>query len=163
MPHGLFYVYGVRRKGKKLPVDPYTHETVPGWIYETHWRVHSGQEKLRNMASVVEFIKRKLSEKPELIDADIVYAEYDSGTNTLIIQFKGSPFALSTLIAALPAILSLAGIIVTLVGVYSVVSAVPGWAWALLLVGLLLSGLLPTVIDMIRSAIGGAAGHEKSG
>jgi len=53
------------------------------------------------------------------------------------------------------AILALLGIVMVLVSVYGVISAIPGWAWALLAVGGVIILLGPTIAKAVT------AGYER--
>jgi len=68
---------------------------------------------------------------------------------TIDLQLIGSPFAWVALIAALPAILALLGIVMILVSIYTVLAAIPSWAWATLATGVALLLLGPTIAKTI--------------
>jgi hypothetical protein len=67
------------------------------------------------------------------------------------VQLEGSPFAWAALIAFIPTILAILGVSVILVSVYSVVSAIPSWAWALLIVGVGLIFIGPTISKSLKA------------
>ena len=56
----------------------------------------------------------------------------ESYNQTIRLQITGSPFVWTALLVALPGILGLLGIALTLVSIYNVIGSVPSWAWALL-------------------------------
>jgi small-conductance mechanosensitive channel len=79
--------------------------------------------------------------------AKVTWVRIEDGTIEL--QLVGSPFAWVALIAALPAILGLLGIVMILVSIYTVLSAIPSWAWATLATGVALLLLGPSIGKMV--------------
>ena len=61
------------------------------------------------------------------------------------IQLEGSPFAWALLIPWIPSILTLFGLTLIGIAVYTVLAAIPSWAWGVLAVGILSILLAPTV------------------
>jgi hypothetical protein len=53
----------------------------------------------------------------------------------IIMQIRGSPFAWAALIAWLPIILSLVGIVLIGISIWQIMAAMPAWVWILLIVG----------------------------
>lgn len=101
-------------------------ESAPEKIYQL--RIET--EGVMNEEEVTRLLVEKLYSK---FRAKITWIRIDG--NTIDLQLVGSPFAWGLLLLFIPSILAIAGIGVVLVAVFSVVSAVPGWAWAVLAVG----------------------------
>jgi len=74
------------------------------------------------------------------------------------IQLIGSPFVWGALLAFLPTILAMLGIVVVLISLYSVLAAIPGWAWGLLVVGVGMILLGPKLAE----SVSGGFGREKA-
>ena len=115
-------------------------ESVIGQTYEAHVRTQSllglGGASKENIANIIiqELPKRVPGLKLNWIEVE----------DTMIkIQFIGSPFAWTVFLAALPSILQLVGITVSLIGIYLVWSKIPGWTLGVLLIGLSLLYLAP--------------------
>jgi len=64
------------------------------------------------------------------------------------IQIAGSPMAWALLIPLIPTILSVVGVVVTLIAVYMIFTGIPGWALGLLAIGLLFLTVVPTLIKL---------------
>ena len=56
--------------------------------------------------------------------------------------------AWAALIPLVPTILSVLGVVVTLVAVYVIFGGVPGWAFGLLAIGILFLTIVPTLIKL---------------
>ena len=115
-------------------------ESVIGQTYEAHVRTQSllglGGASKENIANIIirELPKRVPGLKLNWIEV---------GDTMIKLQFIGSPFAWSLFLAALPSILQLVGITVSLIGVYLVWSKIPSWTLGVLLLGLALLYLAP--------------------
>jgi len=55
--------------------------------------------------------------------------------NVIRLQIMGSPFSWAALLAWLPTILALIGLVMVGVSVWQVIATVPSWVWALLVIG----------------------------
>jgi len=102
-------------------------DSVPGKVY--HLTIET--KGIANEEEVARVLIAKLYEK---FRAKVVWIRIADGIIDL--QLIGSPFAWFALLAWLPTILAMFGIIVVLVSLYSVLTAIPGWAWGLLAVGI---------------------------
>lgn len=79
--------------------------------------------------------------------AKVTWVHIENGV--MEVQLIGSPFAWAALIAALPVILGLLGIVLILVSIYAVLSSIPSWAWATLATGVMLLLLGPTIAGVV--------------
>lgn len=111
-------------------------ESVPEKIYELHIKT----DGVSNAEEVVTLLAEKLYNE---FKAKAIWAEVDGAEIKL--QIIGSPFVWALLIPFIPAILALLGITTILISVYSVFAAIPGWAWGLLVVGVVLIFAGPTI------------------
>ena len=123
---------------EEIPRDMQT-DSVPGKCYHLHIET-KGIYKEKEVALVLtnELYKR--------FKADVVWMRIDHGV--IDIQLYGSPFAWAALIAFLPAILGLLGVTFIISSVWSVISAIPGYAWALLGVGIVTLYFAPKIGGM---------------
>ena len=112
-------------------------ESVPEKVYELHIETAG----IPNPREAVMLLAEKLYDK---FKAKVVWAEVVNYAK-IKIQVIGSPFAWALLIPFIPSILNLLAISVILISVYSVIAAIPGWAWALLAVGVVVLLVGPTV------------------
>jgi hypothetical protein len=83
--------------------------------------------------------------------ADVVWMRIENGT--IDMQLMGSPFIWTLLLGFIPSLLLVLAIIFVSTGVWSVVSSIPSWAWALLAVG----GILIFVGPKIGKSLTGAS------
>ena len=102
-------------------------DSVPGKVY--HLTIET-----KGIANEEEVAKTLVSELYSKFKAQVIWIRIYNGVIDL--QLIGSPFAWFALLAWLPTILAMFGIIVVLVSLYSVLTAIPGWAWGLLAVGI---------------------------
>jgi len=66
------------------------------------------------------------------------------------IQVEGSPFAWSAVLPWISPAMSLIGVVVILVALYSVIAAIPSWAWGLLVLGIGLLFFSPYVGEVLE-------------
>lgn len=121
--------FGRRVEGKlvAIPKDMLT-ESVPDAVYEVH-------VKTEGIPNPEECAKHLVKELPAKVKGlKIIWIGFEG--DTIKMQIVGSPFAWSLLLFLLPTILAIIGIVMVLVSVYSVITAIPTWAWALLLIGI---------------------------
>jgi len=111
-------------------------ESVRGRVYHLHIET-KGITDEREAAFILAL------ELERRFKAKVVWIRVENGT--IETQITGSPFAWGALIGALPEIFGLIGVILLLVSLWTVVSAVPPWAWATLAVGVVLLLLGPTI------------------
>jgi len=134
----------LRRKGKLrlgklvyLPKAVLT-ESVPGRLYEIHIRA----ERPVPEARVVERLWTELPRRVRRLEVTACEADKQE----IILQIKGSPFPWAAVLAALPAILAVLGIVILFIAVFVVMAHVPGWAYALVAAGLLALFVLPRYV-----------------
>jgi hypothetical protein len=101
-------------------------DSVPGKVY--HLTIET-----KGIANEEEVVKTLVTELYNNFKAQVIWIRIVDGVIDL--QLIGSPFAWVALIAFLPTILAMLGIVVVLISLYSVLAAIPGWAWGLLAVG----------------------------
>lgn len=120
--------------------------SVPGKVY--HLTI-----KTKGVSNEKEVAKTLIAGLYEKFKAKVIWMRIKD--DIIDIQLIGSPFAWLALLAWLPAILTALGIVMILISVYSVVSAIPGWAWALLAVGVGIIFFGPKVAESVTG------GYEK--
>lgn len=111
-------------------------DSVPGVIYTLLIRT----EGISDARSVINTLIPALEEK---FNAKTTYISV--GDRDMILQIEGSPFVWSLLIPFIPSILALIGIVVAFVSVWSVITAIPNWVYALAAIGVGLIFIGPTV------------------
>lgn len=125
-------------------------ESVIGQTYEAHVKTQGllglGGASKENIANIImqELPKRVPGLKLNWIEVD----------DTMIkLQFIGSPFAWVIFLTALPAILELIGVTVTVMAIFLIWSKIPRWMLGLLLFGVALvyfgPGLGKTIITLL--------------
>jgi len=123
----MVFKMGVRKLGNLLNIpEEMLGESVIGAVYEVQIKTKgiSNPQQIANLIS---------SELPKKVSSTIKYIEI--GSDYIILQIEGSPFPWALLLGFLPQLLLLAGVVVMFISVWSVISAIPSWAWALLAVG----------------------------
>jgi hypothetical protein len=126
------------------PID-LTEAKVGRGMYVLHLNV---QGMTREKAySVLE----KLKEGVEGVGARLLYAIADSNSIKMVIH--GSPFSWAALLALLPMLLALAGMILLGVGAWQAITAIPSWVWAALIIGGALLILGPPIGEFILGYI----------
>jgi len=147
------YIFGEQKPGNLLCIPCgmlETNESVPGQLYEAHIQTQptlglGGTDK----KDIVAHLYRMLPEQVPGLKLNWVRVE-----DTLIkIQFTGSPFPFALLLAALPEILSLIGITVSLIGVYLIWRKIPGSVLGVIAIGASLFYLAPTLSRLMRKAV----------
>ena len=109
---------------------------MPGAIYEVVVRTRG----IRNPEEVAE---KLLEELPKRFNLDILWLRVDD--NEIRMQIEGSPFPWAALLAFLPEILGLIGIVVVLISVGLLIAYAPSWLLAMLVIGALLAYLGPSI------------------
>jgi hypothetical protein len=134
--------YGLRQTGTyiSIPLDRQV-ETIPGWTYEI-LIVADKPAPPNTVQTILTHFSQKLPQ------VKILWINVDG--NEIRIQLQGSPIAWTTILALISWILPLLGLTLILIAVWSVISAVPGWAWATLVVGVILILLTPTITGMLK-------------
>jgi len=131
----------VGTKLMQMPKEVLT-DSVPGKVY--HLTIET-----KGIANEEEVAKTLVSELYSKFKAKVLWIRIENGT--IDVQLIGSPFAWAALIAFLPAILSILGIVFVLVSIYNVIAAIPAWAWALLAVGVGLIFIGPTIAKSLTA------------
>ena len=122
---------------KYLPQETLT-DSVKGKCYQLH--VETQGIKAEDEAKVAE---RLVDELYARFKADVVWIRIENGV--IDMQLYGSPFAWALLLAFLPTLLAILGIVFLLASVWSVIAAIPSWAWALLAVGVAMIVVGPVI------------------
>lgn len=117
-------------------------ETTPGVTYEVQIKTNG----IPNPELTVKTLTSELTKKFPNIKIHYASASQD----TIILHLEGSPIPWSAILAAIPAILTLIGITVILIAVYYLFSGVPGWVWGLLVLGVTLLFIIPTITKTIK-------------
>jgi hypothetical protein len=112
---------------KYLPQETLT-ESVKGKCYHIHMETQGIRPE-----DEVKVAKRLVDELYAKFKADVVWIRIENGI--IDMQLYGSPFVWALLIAFLPTLLVLLGIVLLFASIWSVISNIPSWAWALLAVG----------------------------
>lgn len=139
---------GVYSVGQKIPgglmaLDISTlsfGETVKGKFYEIHIDTDGIPDPSRAVTALTEGLRNQ--------GVQTIWASSDG--KRITIQIAGSPMAWSVFMTLVPTILSVIGVIVTIIAVYMIISDIPGWAWGMLVVGFLFLTLIPTLIKLPR-------------
>jgi len=139
------YWWGRKREGTlvAIPKEMLT-ETVPGAIYE----IHIECDKEPPPQETIHLITNEL---PKRVPVKIHYVEVQG--KTVKIQLEGSPIAWELILSALPLILALIGVTILFIAVYNIFAGVPSWAWAMLVLGILLLWFLPGISDIFKGLI----------
>ena len=135
------YSVGRRIPGSLSPLSQTTLSlggTVKGKFYE----LHINTDGMPNPRNAVDALVNGLSAR----GVETVWASADG--ESIQIQIAGSPLAWVAIIPFIPTILSVVGVVVTLVAVYMIFTGIPGWALGLLAVGLLFLTVVPTLIKI---------------
>jgi hypothetical protein len=126
----------VGKIGVEIPKEILT-ASVPGKIY--HLVIDYSGAASDEMELALALTKGLYDE----FKAKVLYMNIDE--NSINIQLEGSPFAWALLIPWIPSILTLFGLTLIGIAVYTVLAAIPSWAWGLLAVGVLSILVAPTV------------------
>ena len=139
-PVGMYSV-GQRIPGSLQPLSQVTlstGETEKGKYYELHIDTDGITDPSKAVEALIVGLRNH--------GVETVWASADA--RRINIQIAGSPMAWAALIPLVPTILSVLGIVVTLVAVYVIFGGVPGWAFGLLAIGLLFLTIVPTLIKL---------------
>ena len=139
-PVGVYSV-GQRMPGSLQPLSPVTlstGETEKGKYYELHIDTDGMPDPSKAVEALIEGLRSR--------GVETVWASADA--RRIKIQVAGSPMAWAVLVPLVPTILSVVGVVVTLVAVYVIFGGVPGWAFGLLAIGLLFLTIVPTLIKL---------------
>ncbi|GAI46277.1 unnamed protein product [marine sediment metagenome] len=136
-------VYSVGQKipGSLMPISQVAlslGETEKGKYYELHVNTDGVPDPRRAVETLISGLRDQ--------GVETVWASADA--ERIKIQTAGSPMAWAVLIPLIPTILSVVGIVVTLVAVYMIFGGIPSWAFGLLAIGLLLLTVVPTLIRL---------------
>jgi len=137
---------GVYSTGQKIPgslqllsqLTLSTGGTEKGKFYE----IHISTDGIPDPSSAVNTLIAGLRSR----GVETVWASADA--KIIKIQIAGSPMAWTALVLLLPTILSVVGVIATVVAVYMIFSGIPGWALGVLVVGLMFLFVVPTLIKL---------------
>jgi len=127
----------------EMPKEVLT-DSVPGKVY--HLTIETNG--VYNEEEVASTLTTELYEK---FKAKVIWIRIENGVIDL--QLIGSPFAWLALLAWLPTLLAILGIVMVLVSVYSVIAAIPSWAWALLAVGVAMILFGPKIAGAVTSGL----------
>uniref|UniRef100_A0A6M3LVX5 Uncharacterized protein n=1 Tax=viral metagenome TaxID=1070528 RepID=A0A6M3LVX5_9ZZZZ len=139
-PVGMYSV-GQRIPGSLQPLSQVTlstGETEKGKYYELHIDTDGITDPSKAVEALIVGLRNH--------GVETVWASADA--RRINIQIAGSPMAWAALIPLVPTILSVLGIVVTLVAVYVIFGGVPGWAFGLLAIGILFLTIVPTLIKL---------------
>lgn len=99
----------------------------------------------------VEALNTLAKELKEKFNIQIIYGA--ATKNRIYLQIKGSPFSWLALLAFLPTILGLIGVILFAVTVWQAVAAIPSWVWSTLIISGALILLGPPIGEWIISQV----------
>jgi hypothetical protein len=134
----------VGRVLREAPIEALT-DSVPGKAYHLHIETNG----ISNEAEVAVVLTEELWKRCK---ADVVWMHIENGVIDL--QLYGSPFLWTALIALIPIILALLGISFAFTSIWTIISAIPSWAWALLVTGVLLIFIGPNIGKMLTKGAG---------
>jgi hypothetical protein len=107
----------------------------------------------------VEALNKLTSEMQSKFGIKTIYGKAEPNTIHLIIM--GSPFAWLALLAWLPVILGLLGIVLFGISVWQAIAAIPSWVFATLIIGGALILVGPAIGDLILKQVEKARGEKK--
>ncbi|MEM1551580.1 MAG: hypothetical protein QXH03_02785 [Candidatus Bathyarchaeia archaeon] len=134
---------------KKVIPPEILKETTPGVTYEVEIKTKG----IPNPKHAIETLTTELQRNLPNIKIHYALATED----TITLHIEGSPISWSVILALIPTILSLIGITVILIAVYYLFAGVPGWVWGLLITGVVLLFVIPTIaktLKEIKKALG---------
>jgi hypothetical protein len=135
------YSMGQKISGSLIPLSQYTlstGETEKGKYYE----LHIDTDGIPDPRKAVETLTSGLRSR----GVETVWASADA--SRINIQIAGSPIAWVTLLPYIPTILSVVGVVVTLIAVYNIFYGVPNWVWGALAIGLMFIIVVPNLIRL---------------
>ena len=132
------YSVGRRIPGSLRPLSQMAlaGETESGEFYE----LHIDTDGISDPREVVEALVGGLGSR----GVETVWVSADA--ERIRIQIAGSPIAWAVLIPFIPVILAAVGVAVIFIAVFQIFGAIPGWAWGLLAIGLLLIFAVPALV-----------------
>jgi hypothetical protein len=116
-------------------------ETVPGVVYEIRMKANKPAPP-----QTIQTIRQVFAEKLPQVKIHYIGVE---GSN-ITIQLEGSPIAWELILALLPLIFTLLGLTLLLVAVFQIISAVPSWVYAVLVLGAIFLFIVPTIMPKIK-------------
>jgi len=135
------YSVGQKIPGSLQPLSQLalsTGGTEKGKFYELHISTDGIPDPSRAVNTLIEGLRRQ--------SVETVWASADA--KNIKIQVAGSPLAWAVLVPFIPTILSVIGVIASVVAVYMIFTGIPGWAWGLLAVGFMFLFVVPTLIKL---------------
>jgi hypothetical protein len=134
--------FGAKIAGTAIPIPIYAlRETVPGVIYEIRIKTNKPAPP-----QTMETIRAMFAQR--LPQVKIHYIEVSDRNVT--IQLEGSPIAWELILSLLPLIFTLLGLAIILIAVFSLISAVPSYVWALLIIGAITLFIVPGLIPKVK-------------
>ena len=137
---------GVYSTGQKIPgsLQPLSQLTLStgGTEKGKFYEIHIDTDGMPDPSSAVNTLIEGLRSQ----GVETVWASADA--KSIRIQIAGSPMAWATLILLAPTILSVIGVIATVVAVYMIFTGIPSWTLGLLAVGLMFLFVVPTLIKL---------------
>jgi hypothetical protein len=134
--------FGAKVAGAAIPIPIYAlKETVPGVIYEIRIKTNKPAPP-----QTMETIRTMFAQR--LPQVKIHYIEVSDQNVT--IQLEGSPIAWELILSLLPLIFTLLGLAIILIAVFSLISAVPSYVWALLIIGAITLFIVPGLIPKVK-------------
>jgi type IV secretory pathway VirB2 component (pilin) len=147
---------GNRILGAKQPLTQQS-SLAQGKVYEVEVKASSG---ILDPQSITNYLCGKMNEQyPEL---RINYINVNQQTQTIILQFhpldartlglepQPQRLFVATLLAWLPAILTLVGIAVVGISVWEIIGTIPWYIWAILATGVALLFFAPTISSLFK-------------
>jgi len=135
------YSVGQKIPGSLQPLSQLalsTGGTEKGKFYELHISTDGIPDPSRAVNTLIEGLRAQGHET--------VWASADA--KSIKIQIAGSPIAWAVLIPLIPTILSVIGVLATVVAIYMIFYGIPSWALGLLAVGLMFLFVVPTLIKL---------------
>jgi len=137
---------GVYSTGQKIPgsLQPLSQLTLStgGTEKGKFYEIHIDTDGIPDPSSAVNTLIEGLRSQ----GVETVWASADA--KSIRIQIAGSPMAWATLVLLMPTILSVIGVIATVVAVFTIFSGIPSWALGILAVGLMFLFVVPTLIKL---------------
>jgi hypothetical protein len=136
----MAYTIGSKVVGKgyvRIP-DKMLDVTIPGFIYEIQILT---DKPVPDPAVLADLIKTEFAKR--LPEVKIYWISIDG--DEVRIQLSASPVSWSVILALLPLIFALVGLTLILIAVWGIITAIPGWAWGCLILGVLTLIILPHV------------------
>ena len=126
-------------------------DSVPGQKYELKIRTNG----VPDPAATINLLRTELPK--QFFDLKVLWINIEG--DTITIQISGSPFLWASLLLFLPTILGAVGVIIVLIAVYLMFSAVPGWVFALVIIGGVLIFVGPKIGEWALEGIPTTTGY----